>query len=56
MLVLVTGGVSLVAGDGSEAITLERGDAALLPAALGQYRMTGTGQVLRSRVARAEGR
>jgi len=51
LLVLVTGGVSLVAGDGSEAITLERGDAALLPAALGQYRLAGTGEVLRSRVA-----
>jgi len=40
-------------GAGGEALTLQRGDTALIPAHLGAYTLTGSGDVLRSLPARA---
>ena len=56
LLVVTTGSVSVeahaaVGEEGFATLTLRRGDTALLPAALGAYRLTGRGDVLRSRVA-----
>lgn len=55
LLVTVTGSLNIepLSRDGGAAfgvVALGKGDAALLPAALGPYRLTGTGEVLRSRV------
>jgi mannose-6-phosphate isomerase len=58
LLVCVSGTINvepLPRGGGAafEVVTLERGATALVPAALGRYRLTGVGEVLRSRVAPA---